>query len=80
MIQLLSPAGRPIVGTLDLVPARANVGGFTLNADGSYSPEFDGGSEMFWNDQRTVEREGQIIVLDEDGEEWPLSACTPDVG
>ena len=72
-MRLYSPNGTLIDGTLDLVPGRCGIvtEDITQNADGTYAFGFDGGTDMFWDDQRTVERDGQRIFLDEDGNEWP---------
>lgn len=59
-----------ILGTLDLVPCRAEVAGATRLPDGTLDLEWAGGSEVFWDDQRTVQRQGQDVYLDENGNEY----------
>jgi hypothetical protein len=72
MKQLYAPNGNLIVGTLETIKGRANVTGWNDDR----SPEYAGSTEIFWDDQRTVQRDGNIICLDEDGEEYPFNECT----
>lgn len=62
----ISPNGSPIIGTSDVVSCRAEILG--IEDDGS--PEYRGEIEVFWDEQKTLEREGKILFLDEDGCEW----------
>jgi hypothetical protein len=79
VLQLVAPNGLVIVGTLERIVGRSNTLGFTRAADGSLEPEYTGYTEVFWNDQETAHtRTGEIIVLDSDGNEWPISACQVD--
>jgi hypothetical protein len=32
--------------------------------------QYTGETEMFWDDQETIERDGKVIFVDEQGEEW----------
>lgn len=71
MGKLLSPTSTTIVGLLESCPGRSNISSeITRKPDGTFEFEYAGGTEMFWDDQRTVEREGQRVFLDEDGDEW----------
>lgn len=67
-----SPNGTPIIGTLETITARAEISAdtFARNADGSIVFEYEGETEVFWDDQETVRRNGEVIYLDEDGGEW----------
>ena len=70
MIQLFTPKGHPITGTLEVVRGRGHIGEITRLPDGKLEIEYGGGTEMFWNEQRQVESEGERVFLDEDGNEW----------
>lgn len=66
MKQYVSPDGLSIIGTLVLIKARADIEG--INDDGT--PEYDGNTEIWWDLQETVERNGSIVYLAEDGGGW----------
>lgn len=79
MARLYSPTGVLIDGLLETCPCRAIIDNdeITQNEDGTYEVVYAGGSDMFWDDQRTVERDitngGGVmerVFLDEDGGEW----------
>jgi hypothetical protein len=61
----LSPKGSPIVGTLEIIHGVANC---TIHSDGTRT--YDGGTDVDWDSQETVVRDGKVIFVDEDGEEW----------
>ncbi|MCO5145399.1 MAG: hypothetical protein M9895_04365 [Aquamicrobium sp.] len=69
----LSPDGSEILGTLETLIGRAEIIG--INDDGT--PEYQGGTEVFWNAQKTVRRDGQIVYLDEAGREWTFDELVP---
>ena len=52
-LHVLTPQRRKIRGTVEMVPAVAFVGSFSLAADGSLAYEHSGGSEMFWDGMTT---------------------------
>lgn len=64
--------GRPILGTLERCPGRAEVqhDSFERNPDGSLEFEYSGSTEYFYDDQRTVTRKGLVVFLDDEGSEW----------
>lgn len=79
LVHLVAPNGLTIKGTLERIPGRSNVLGFTRSASGHLEPEYTGYTDVFWNDQRTARtRTGEIVVLDSAGNEWPMSACAVD--
>lgn len=79
VVQLVAPNGLPIEGTLERMAGRSKVLGFIRSAGGRLEPEYTGYTDVFWDDQQTaVTRTGEMIVLDSDGNEWPLSACAID--
>jgi len=66
MAKWLSPAGSPIIGTLEHIPGIAAIS--DIGADGT--PEYSGGTDVLWDAQTTVTRAGRLIFLDYDGAEW----------
>ena len=66
-----SPTGSLIVQTLEVVPATS---GITPNSfrmiHGELDFDWDGNTEIEWNDQKTVMRENQRVFVDEEGLEW----------
>lgn len=77
MANYLSPNGVPINGTLERLTGRAEISGIDPETG---APEYSGGTEIFYNDQQTVERGGMIVFLDEAGDEWTFDqlALDPD--
>lgn len=76
LLGLLAPNGLRITGTLEALKARGDVYGFSRSADGTLTPRYTGATEIFWDEQRTVlGRHGNVVVLDADGNEWPIDAC-----
>lgn len=69
----LSPHGVPIVGTLEHIPARAEITGISDKGE----PFFTGDTEEFWDDQSTVLRDGKVVFLCEEGGEWTFDQLTP---
>lgn len=67
-----SPNGSRIVGTSDTVACRAEI--FGIEDDGT--PEYAGETEVFWDEQKTLERDSRILFLDEDGDEWTFDQLT----
>lgn len=67
-----SPTGVQITGTLESLTARAHISG--IADDGT--PEHSGGSEIFYDDGKTVERDGKPVFLDEEGGEWTFDQLT----
>lgn len=71
--EYVSPTGKPILGTLEKLTARAEITG--INDDGT--PEYEGDTEVFWDSQETAELDGKVIFLDEDGYEWTFDQLKP---
>ncbi len=72
----LAPNGLEITGTLEKLIGRA---GITFCAPGEQGNEtagslsffWDGGTEIFWDEQKTAEDEnGRKIFLDREGNQW----------
>ena len=84
MAKAYSPTGHAIVGTLDLIPGTAliNPDSFSVGpktvSDGhrlhydSHRLTFawSGETEVDWDNQETVSRNGQRIFVDDVGDEW----------
>lgn len=56
-----------IVGTLDLIEARADISGF---GNGFDDPIWRGDGEVFWDSRTTQERDGKKLYLDNTGNEY----------
>jgi hypothetical protein len=67
-----SPNGSPIVGTLETIPGTAQIqhGSFQRDKDGSLDFGWCGETDVFWDGQETVERDGKRVFVDKDGHEW----------
>jgi len=69
-----APNGSQIIGTLERVSARAEIDVDTfVKKDGKLLFDFAGGTEIFWDDQYTVTRKGEVVFLADDGSEWTES-------
>lgn len=55
----------PIIGTKELVPGCAYIHG----VDEHGVPVYEGGTDMWWDDQRTVQEDGGDVFVDENGHE-----------
>lgn len=75
MAEFTSPTGSPIIGTLERLTARAEIIGIDPSTG---VPEYAGGTEIFYDDQTTVKRDGKIVFLDADGEEWTFDQLVLD--
>jgi hypothetical protein len=67
-----APNGRSIVGTLERLAGRANTvdGSFERDENGKLAFEYEGCTEIFWDEQKTVRKHGAPVFLDEDGFQW----------
>lgn len=65
----LAPNGVPIVAVLESVHCKANLQAITKR-DGKLIYEYDGQTDIFWDEQRPVERDGGPVFLDAEGDEW----------
>lgn len=73
---LVAPNGQPIVGTLERCRGLAEADEFTIDENGALEPLYTGSTNWFYDEQRTVEENGEPVVLDEQGNEHLLSTCT----
>ena len=67
-----APTGKLIIGTLERLSGRTDIveGSITRNENGTLTFEYEGYTEVFWEEQRTVHRNGKPIFLDEEGFQW----------
>lgn len=74
-----APNGQLIIGTLEELPARADIqeGSFHRSAEGKIEFEYDGYTEVFWDGQTTVKDDkGAVLFLDREGNEWSAEQLT----
>jgi len=64
-----APNGKLIVGTFEKLFGRADIvaGSFTRDENGTLTFEYEGYTEVFWEEQRTARSNGRPIFLDEEG-------------
>jgi hypothetical protein len=72
-MKAFAPNGKEIRGTLETVCGVAEGQEFTRAADGSIEFVYSGSTDIWWDEQKTVTRQGQRVFIDEDGAEWPES-------
>lgn len=70
MIAYSKTTGQKIESSSELVPgaAQINDGSWTM-VDGKFDFDYGGYTEMAWDDQCTVTRDGQRVFFDESGNE-----------
>jgi len=76
-VKLMAPDGTDVVGTLEVVPGTAQVSGVRL-VDGRLDIDHGGETELDWEDQDTVEVDGELIFVDADGSYWKASQLIPE--
>ncbi len=65
-----SKSGKSIQGTLENVSGVAGVScPSDLDPTDHTNWEYDDGTTIFWEGQITVEQDGQVVFIDEDGDE-----------
>jgi len=77
-MRLLSPQGKEITGTLDIVPGRAEIDpeSFKRDENGTLVYKLAGETDMFWDDQRPRTERGFDVYVDANGNEWPEDQLT----
>lgn len=72
-LNLVSPDGTRIVATLERLSGRAMLepGSARRKPEGSLEFDYEGTTEILWDEQKTIVRNGQRIFLDEEGGEYP---------
>jgi hypothetical protein len=71
-MRAFAPNGLEIIGTFERIQARAEIidGSFSRTKDGKLSFDYQGSTEVFWEEQHTEIRNGSPLFLDEMGEIW----------
>jgi hypothetical protein len=71
-MNLVSRKGTLIVATLERLSGRALIVPSSVRAEptGGFSFEYEGTTDIFWDDQRTVTQDDERVFLDEEGEEY----------
>jgi len=69
---LVSPAGTVITGTLERLSGRANIvsGSARIDPLGGIEFDYEGSTEIFWDEQRTATRDDERVFLDEKGNDF----------
>ena len=70
-----APNGSPIIGQLTIIHhAVSLVSGFKpIGTDDYDHINFTGETKINWDSQQSVRRGGELIFVDVNGEEWPMS-------
>jgi hypothetical protein len=68
-----SPNGSTITEILEQVHCGAAIE--SISDDGK-TVVYSGGTDVFWDDQKPVVREGKLIFLDDNGDEWTFDQLT----
>ncbi|MGO4569981.1 hypothetical protein AB4Z52_34360 [Rhizobium sp. 2YAF20] len=77
-MKYLSPNGHAIVGTAETILATAWISDIDPETG---EPEHEGGTKIYWDTQESLQRNGNILFVCEEGEEWTfdqLKAYSPD--
>ena len=69
-MKAFSPTGKEIVGTLETLSGVAYADNYKRDEFGVLDFEYIGDTKVYWDEQKTVERKGERIFIDEEGEEW----------
>ena len=71
-MNLVSPQGTVITGTLETISGRSGIipGSARQNPHGGFAFDHDGETEIVWEDQRAVTRDGERIFLDKNWREF----------
>jgi hypothetical protein len=77
-MNLYSPNGAVIKGTSERVYGTARVIGFTYDRKRKcYEPDYEGGTDIYWDSQETILKNGKRIFIDANGDSWTEDQCTP---
>src|SRR5690242_11799851 len=68
---LVSKDGTRITGSFEQINGIANITDFDENGD----PNWEGGTDVDWDSQVSVQRDGEDIFVDEDGDKYLRSEC-----
>ncbi|WP_312470549.1 hypothetical protein [Rhizobium sp.] len=73
-MKYISPNGTAIIGTAEKVLATARIS--DIDAETGL-PVYEGGTEVHWDTQETLGRNGHILFVCEDGDEWTFAELRP---
>jgi hypothetical protein len=71
MKQFYAPNGKKIVAIIEMLRATADIAGFEPDGE----PSYIGNTEVDWNSQEPVRKDGGRIFVDESEGEWPEKDC-----
>ena len=71
-INLISPKGTLIVATLERLNGRALIVPSSVRVEptGGFSFDYEGTTDIYWDDQRTVVENDERVFVDEEGTEY----------
>ncbi|MBY5537713.1 hypothetical protein HFO58_31985 [Rhizobium leguminosarum] len=69
-----SPNGHPIVGTAETVLATAWISSIDPETQ---EPEYEGGTQIYWDTQESLTRDGKLLFVCSEGEEWTFDQLLP---
>ena len=72
---MVSPKDTLILGTSDAILARGNIDCFRRTDDGETEIIWAGESTVWWDTQETQMREGKLLYVDYDGDEYTEDEC-----
>lgn len=70
----LSPNGCAIIGTSEAVWVTLLISGIDPE---TAEPKYNGETEIHWDTQETLERDGEIIFVCSEGKEWTFDQLVP---
>ncbi|MGO6727243.1 hypothetical protein ACCS45_03850 [Rhizobium ruizarguesonis] len=73
-MKFLSPNGHAIVGTAETILATARISDIDPETG---EPEYEGGTDVHWDTQETLARNGHILFVCEQGDEWTFDQLRP---
>lgn len=76
-VRLMAPNGLELRGTVETLAGVA-LATVERGADGKVSVEYGGATDIWWDEQRTVERDGQRVFVDVKGNEWLEGQLVPE--
>lgn len=68
---LVSKDGTRITGSKERVYGIAQI----LDFDAQGDPNYEGGTDIDWDSQETIQRDGEDVFVDEDGDEYLRGEC-----
>jgi len=69
-MDLVSPKGKKIVGTYETLEGCAKIDKACVAGDGHIDFTYEGTTEVWWDNQKTVQRNRRPMFVDEDGGIW----------